>query len=546
MRVFRLSFSTIALIVALSPNIATACGGFFCETLPIDQAGEQIVFKQEGDSITAMVRILYEGDAERFSWIVPVPSAPEISVGSDSTFDQLEFATRPQFFLERRGNECAADDGTTGSTTGGVSVADAFVDAEGGVTIEQTLSVGPFEIQVVSSENPDDLAIWLTDNNYDLSDRGRELIEPYVLEGMQFVAVKLRSGESSGSIQPLIMKYKSDQPMIPIRLTAIAAQDDMGVLVWVVKDARAVPDNYAHVIPNYTHLNWFAGSRNAYASYQSLITDAMNEAGGQGFATDLAGRIDGSITGFLFSASELDGALNSIDSDDNDASFIAQAAGRFQAPTVLTALQNLLPLRAGQDTNIYFDQFSLQSEFTAEQLATARTELRSVIVSTQIEPVRASNALLTEGSYLTRLYTTLSADEMTLDPTFTFNADMPDQPLSRNAVLQASCGDNGTEWSLTLGAGTGRDGEVVMIGNSDIPIVAPPEVLQQEFTYRIERTSADAMPEVTVQANYQPVQVGATEDDSSDGLFGLGAQGLASSFAVLIALGLRRRRRNQA
>lgn len=101
-----------------------ACGGFFCQTTPINQAGEQIVFRQEGNEITAMVRILYSGSAEEFSWVVPVPNTPEISLGSDITFTQLEFATRPQFFLERRGEQCeefvpnfggTADSGSVGN-----------------------------------------------------------------------------------------------------------------------------------------------------------------------------------------------------------------------------------------------------------------------------------------------------------------------------------------------------------------------------------------------------------------------------------------------
>jgi len=80
----------------------------------------------------------------------------------------------------------------------------------------------------------------------------------------------------------------------------------------------------------------------------------------------------------------------------------------------------------------------------------------------EIDPLNASTALLPNGSYLTRLYTTLSADEMTLDPTFDYNTQMGDQSAERRATLRAACGDNGTEWTLTLGAGTGREGDLVV------------------------------------------------------------------------------------
>ena len=59
---------------------ATACGGFFCQAQPIIQASEQIIFRQEGNRITAIVQIQYQGTAEDFSWVVPVPGIPDLSV----------------------------------------------------------------------------------------------------------------------------------------------------------------------------------------------------------------------------------------------------------------------------------------------------------------------------------------------------------------------------------------------------------------------------------------------------------------------------------
>jgi len=167
--------STTALLtlLALTNTPAFACGGFFCQTTPINQAGEQIVFRQEGNDITAMVRILYSGSAEQFSWVVPVPSSPDISLGADTTFDELEFATRPQFILERRGEECEQFAVAPAASPG---VAESDNSDGGGVVIEEELTVGPFDIDIVSSDNPDDLAIWLQDNGYQLTDRGSELI----------------------------------------------------------------------------------------------------------------------------------------------------------------------------------------------------------------------------------------------------------------------------------------------------------------------------------------------------------------------------------
>jgi len=494
---------------------ARACGGFFCETVPIDQAGEQIVFHQQGNDITAMVRILYEGDAENFSWVVPVPSTPAISIGDDLTFDRLEPATRPQFQLTREGEACALE--TDGSTPV-ASEAPTSPSPQPDVNIEQELAVGPFNIKVVSSENPDAMATWLTDNGYTVTERGSQLIAPYVNDGMKFVAVKLRSGQSTGSIQPLIMRYVSTTPMIPIRLTAIAAQDDMGVLAWVISDARTVPENYLHVTPNYTKLNWYSGPNNAYASYQALITDAMNEAGGQGFATDLAAPIDADLISTLPSAEESNAFLQNLETSD-DATFLSELIGSTSSVAFQSKVSEVLPLRAGEDSSLYLNPLSLQSNYTANELAEARASLREAYLTMVIEPVENSTALFEEGRYMTRLYTTLSADEMTVDPVFVYNNQMPNQAHLRQATLKASCEPTGTQWKLTLGEGMARAGETVISANDLVPNGVPIAVNSQPNISKVEITSADAEPQITVANSFDTVQIGVTGTNDDDGGF---------------------------
>jgi len=501
------------LLTALSllPQASRACGGFFCTTVPINQAGEQIVFHQQDNEITAMVRILYAGEAEDFSWVVPVPTTPAISLGSDTTFNELELSTRPQFNLQQEGQVCEKDRLAFAPTAPGSS-GGAVDEADGGVTIEEQLIVGAFDIDIVSSDNPDDMALWLQDNNYLLTDRGRDLIEPYVTAGMKFVALKLRSGEQTGSIQPLIMKYQSIQPMVPIRLTAIAAQDDMGVLVWVVNNARAVPENYEHVIPNYSKLDWYSGSFNAYNSYLSLITDAMNEAGGQGFATDYAGGITSTIRNSLTQTTDIQLVLNSLDNIGGDAQYITESL--FQSPDpalTLASLQSILPLSGEGNTNLYFNPDELSAVYTADELRAARIALREAIVERQLEPIGNGVELLPQSAYLTRLYTTLSADEMTLDPVFTYNAQMPEQAIAREARLQASCTANVSEWSLTLGKGTNRENEVVIRAvDQPIPIFNVPIALDdQPAAFARQRTSADAAPQLLFEATASTIDIAA-------------------------------------
>ncbi len=510
------------------PVAGLACGGFFCQTLPIDQAGEQIVFRKDGSQITAMVQIQFEGEASDFGWVVPVPSTPEIDIGNNAVFTALDVATRPQFNLSRSGQACEVSILGT-STDGGTSVDDNDSAAGAGVNVESVEEVGSYIATVISGTDPQEVANWLLERNYQLTADGAALLAPYVEDGMKFVALKLQDNRDEGSIQPLILKYQSEKPVIPIRLTAVAALEDMGVLVWVVGDARAVPENYLHVTPNYTRLNWYTGSRNAYASYQSLITDAMNEAGGQGFATDYAGRFN-NLASRLPSAERLRDNLNQLGSSGN-ADFIAGALRDFGSdPSVLSALAAVLPLPEGQTASLYFDRSALSVSFTGEELAAARAALDTFIRDDVIEPTRVSVDLLDDNRYLTRLYTTLSADEMTVDPAFVFNSDMGEQQLERNASLDASCINGETKWTLTLGEGTGRNDVMVIDAAGPVPLAAP--AMDQAASWKVERTSSAGLPVVADENSYGPVSVAAVST---------GGGGIGVGVLFFAIAGLRRR-----
>ncbi len=498
-----LSVGFLMTALMLMSTSASACGGFFCQLVPINQAAEQIVFRQDGNQITAMVQIQFQGDSEDFSWVVPVPSTPVYEVGSNTAFTDLERVTRPQFNLMRTGSECAVP--VFSPTSPRESADDGSTTDTGGVVVESVQDVGGYVVTLISGDNAESISQWLIDNGYDLTAKGLELLAPYIEDGMKFVAVKLQQNRGIGSIQPLIMKYQSDKPVIPIRLTAVAALEDMGVLVWLLGDARAVPENYLHVTPNYTRLNWFSGTRNAYASYQALITDAMNEAGGQGFATDYAGRFN-SLLSALTSTSDLEAQRARL-SRSSDVEYLSLVQSFFQSAVVTDTLTNALPLQDGQSALNYFDRMFLINNYTGAELSAARISVDSILRTDVIAPLQASLDVLSGNRYLTRLYTTLSADEMTLDPAFVFNSDMGGQQLDRNATLDANCIEDRNHWTLKLGEGTGRSDEVVIDTIGPIPFIAP--AIGQQASWKLEDTGQSGQPVVRLQRQFQVASLGS-------------------------------------
>ena len=73
--------------------------------------------------------------------------------------------------------------------------------------------------------------------------------------------------------------------MIPITLTQVGAVENMGVLVWVAGEARAIPRNYYHVVLDDLPV-WFSN----FTTYNLELINAVHEAPGKhGFITQYAG-----------------------------------------------------------------------------------------------------------------------------------------------------------------------------------------------------------------------------------------------------------------
>ena len=81
------------------------------------------------------------------------------------------------------------------------------------------------------------------------------------------------------------MTYPSSAPMIPLRLTAVAANPNMAVMVWIYADRQATPVNYAKMEIANEELRFddFGGH-----NYRQLMSARADEYGGQAFITEYA------------------------------------------------------------------------------------------------------------------------------------------------------------------------------------------------------------------------------------------------------------------
>jgi hypothetical protein len=478
----------------ISPTPAAACGGLFCARTPVDQAGEKILFIQDGDTVTAHVQIQYQGDAKDFSWVVPVPTEPTLGVGSDNLFVQLRNTTRPTFTLNMSTDgTCKAESRMNGSTAGVPSQA----AAPGGVTVVSQAQVGPYDTAVIKADDPGALKKWLTDNAYVIPAKLDPLLAPYVAGKYFFVALKLTKDRSAGDVQPIVLKYKATKPGIPIRLTSVAAIPNMAVYVWVLGDTRAIPENYRHAIINEARIDWLNNGQN----YSQVVTDAMNEAGGQAFVTDYAGDAAGvSLDAFKTDNFKLD-ALRQT-SDPIRFAALVQQQGYFTTnaqfnggPASSSYGQQVAffkryiakpdSLKDVDDQTFYSDLSRYAAQLNAAQTTVDTTKAVQELQDTFVTPFNDIRAQFAKHPYLTGLFTTMSPEQMTQDPTFLFNPELPKVANAHVAdgIVKCSSGvsyndapiliklKNGTTFYAQRSVGTGA--RIVMPATERIELLKP-------------------------------------------------------------------------
>ncbi len=256
--VVTLSLGTILLVIAV-PHAASDGGFFWPSEFGVYQNAERVIFTVNGDgTITIVLGISYEGEAEEFSWVFPVPSLPELDVAETKSLEILEAATTPRMEYPPYYCEHLRMAGGGGG---------------GGPDIMSVGAVGPYDYIVLGGEDdPGALVTWLRENGYGVPEEIESVITAYVEEGMYFLAMRLRQDSSSQDIRPIVITYQADQVIFPIRLTAAAAVEDMPINIWIFADKQYAPNNYAHPTPDFSRFR--AASRVANVGYRYSQNDA--------------------------------------------------------------------------------------------------------------------------------------------------------------------------------------------------------------------------------------------------------------------------------
>ncbi len=232
------ALAIVFLLMLATP--AFADGGFFVldSSRDIYQPAQKAIILYENNRETLILQVKYEGDADEFAWVVPVPNYPEVDVSEPELFQELAELTEVEVF------------------SGGGCAFGPMAGPEPGVEVWEEKVVGPYDVAILSASSSEALIDWLNANGYFFPEEGEEIIDSYVTQTRDwyFVANKINTeaeatGLAEGTIQPLRLSFDSDEIFYPLRITSLSS-DRCEVLLYVFTDQKVVPGEYQYLSLN--------------------------------------------------------------------------------------------------------------------------------------------------------------------------------------------------------------------------------------------------------------------------------------------------------
>jgi MYXO-CTERM domain-containing protein len=280
----------VAALAITDARDAAACGGCFVPPEESTQVtGHRMLLSVSPTETTLWDQISYSGNPSSFAWILPTKGIVEVGLSSDALFAFVEQATSvtiapPPLNCPGPPDGCqfpgGVDDGFGASAGAGGG------SASGGVTVVAQATVGPYETVQLKSDDPTALKSWLAMHNFSVPADVQPIIDAYVADHFDFLALKLVPGQGLDSMRPVRVTSPGASPTLPLRMVAAGTGALTPITLWVLGEGRYETANFDNftIEPSSVVWNWDTQS----SSYTTLKQAGFAKNAGLGWLTEAA------------------------------------------------------------------------------------------------------------------------------------------------------------------------------------------------------------------------------------------------------------------
>jgi hypothetical protein len=261
-----------------------------------DITDERMLLAVSSTQTTLYDQIRYAGSPSSFAWVLPIHGTVTVGLSADVLFDAVDALTATEIKPPPSScpppPQCGGNGGCFGSSSNAaVFSANGAGGAPPPVTVTKQENVGPYATVQLHAADSSALDTWLTENGFVIPDDVTPVLEEYVAEGFDFLAMKLLPDQGVQAMRPVRVTSPGAGFSLPLRMAAIGTGTTVGITIWVVSDGRYEPQNFPffHIddsalvwdwqtsLSNYTTLRTQQEAAQAYKAWEIESSIDLNE-----------------------------------------------------------------------------------------------------------------------------------------------------------------------------------------------------------------------------------------------------------------------------
>ncbi|MBU0597469.1 DUF2330 domain-containing protein [Patescibacteria group bacterium] len=218
---FKKPIIIIVAIALIFPQLAMADGMMIPpQDYWIQETDQRAVIFHDKGIETMVLSVAFEGDADDFGWIVPVPGKPIVEKGSNELFTSLEELTGYTSNYNSRSPYIGA----------------MYEEDVSGVTVIETKKIDYYDVTILSSTDKDSLTEWLKERDYNFPSSASYILNSYIENEWYFVAMRINTenldwsdiGEKlrQGRATPVAISFEAKNLVYPLKISSVIGQED--------------------------------------------------------------------------------------------------------------------------------------------------------------------------------------------------------------------------------------------------------------------------------------------------------------------------------
>jgi MYXO-CTERM domain-containing protein len=286
----RLALSALLAALLAAPAAADAFCGFYVSGAGAEMFNNatQVVMMRSGSRTVLSMQNNYQGPAEDFAMVVPVPvvlQKANVKTLPHEIFARVDKLSAPRLVEYWEMDPCYVEPPMVEADMAAAptdAVEEKVARKGMGVKIEAQFKVGEYDIVILSAKEATGLERWLKANKYKIPAGAAPYLKPYVEGGSKFFVArvdveKVQKVDGRLTLSPLRFHYDSKDFALPIRLGMMNSAGTQDLIVHILAPAqRYQVANYKNAtIP--TNLDVKEEARQRFGEFYAALYDRTLE-----------------------------------------------------------------------------------------------------------------------------------------------------------------------------------------------------------------------------------------------------------------------------